>query len=202
MHSEDSDAPNEYLFDGFVVNDDEAAPVLAHSSRVDVDVKNIITGKRKRRATQTIYDDPEFAVAFAEQMMSDIPETERTAALDDECDDAIILTDDETDDDLPASDEDPPAEGDPPAAPAASVPTTAPAASVPTTAPAASVPTTAPAASVPTAAPADGVSSDPPVRAMPKRDECVDTTGSDDEDYNPSGTSSESDVELDELDSD
>lgn len=156
-------AHDEYVIDDFVVSEgDEHAP-LVHSSRVDVDVQNIITGKRKRRATRTIYDEPEFACALADQMMSDIPESERDAALWDECDDAVIDTDDE-----PEHSSEDETSGDEPVSPSPSMPQ--------------------PAEAVPQRTVSPGT---------PKADRLPEA--SDDEDYNPSGSGSDSDGALDDA---
>ena len=97
---EESARDDEYVLDGFVVGDtseDQPAPAPTGSA-LDIDIANIVTGKRKRRATRTIYEEPDFATAICEQMMQDVPEAEITAAIADDCDDAVILTSDEESD--------------------------------------------------------------------------------------------------------
>lgn len=104
MSSDDEGEAGAYVLDGFVVAEDDDDPACGAdaagdtSALVDVDERNIVTGKRRRRATRTIYEDEEFGRTLAETMLADVPDHELGAALDDDCSDAVILTDDEGDD--------------------------------------------------------------------------------------------------------
>ena len=92
--SDEDDAPDpddEYELDGFVVADsDEVKPAEADSrSRItDVDESNILPpGKRRRKSTRTIYEEPEFQAQLSETMLADVPADEIEAAVEENVDD-------------------------------------------------------------------------------------------------------------------
>ena len=77
---------DEYELDGFVVADDtdeDANPETAAGADRDacaIDEGNIITGRRTRRPTRFIYDEPDFADHIATTMLADVPDDEILAA--------------------------------------------------------------------------------------------------------------------------
>jgi hypothetical protein len=81
-----------YVFDGFVVADTDEVQTLRPPG-TEVDERNIVTGKRRRRSTRFIYEDPDFADAVATTMLADVPPDELDAAISGDCGDAVILTD-------------------------------------------------------------------------------------------------------------
>lgn len=98
----DSDADGDcYVLDGFVVADTDEVQTSRHSG-TDVDARNIVTGKRRRRTTKFIYEDPDFADAVAMTMLADVPQDELDAAISGDCGDAIILSDSDSDSDTEA----------------------------------------------------------------------------------------------------
>jgi len=87
--ADEADAPppdDEYELDGFVVADEDADDGNT-TQLTDVDEANILPpGKRVRRATRTIYDEPDFQVQFSDVMLADVPDDEVAAALGDDTD--------------------------------------------------------------------------------------------------------------------
>tara|TARA_B100000886_G_scaffold330819_1_gene281654 strand:+ start:1720 stop:2235 length:516 start_codon:yes stop_codon:yes gene_type:complete len=96
---DDSDADGDcYVLDGFVVADTDEVQTSRHPG-TDVDARNIVTGKRRRRSTKFIYEDPDFADAVATTMLADVPQDELDAAISGDCGDAVILSGSDSDSD-------------------------------------------------------------------------------------------------------
>ena len=87
-----------YVLDGFVVADTDDVQT-SRPPGTEVDERNIVTGKRRRRGTRFIYEDPEFADAVASTMLADVPPDELDAAISGDCGDAVILSDSDSDSD-------------------------------------------------------------------------------------------------------
>lgn len=107
--SEDSPgSDDEYELDGFVVaDDDDSAASGATSTLTDVDQANILPpGKRRRRSTRTIYDEPEFQEQMSDTLLADVPADELEAALVDDTDDVDAGTNSDEYEDKDSSCED------------------------------------------------------------------------------------------------
>lgn len=99
MNSDDEVDTGTYVIDDFVVEDAEdpvQACATSTSLLVDVDPANIVTGKRRRCAPKTIYEEEEFSSAIASTMLADVPADEISAAVEEECDDACIESDEDS----------------------------------------------------------------------------------------------------------
>ena len=99
MEFDDEVDTGTYVFDDFVVKDAEDPVETCSASTsllVDVDPANIVTGKRRRCAPKTIYEEKEFSRAIASTMLADVPADEIAAAVEEDCDDACIDSDEET----------------------------------------------------------------------------------------------------------
>jgi hypothetical protein len=98
----DDSVEDSYILDGFVVRDSDAIEASAADADTGAVVdglsaSNIVTGKRRRRSTRFIYDEPEFSEAMCSTLLSDVPAEEYDAVLADDCDDCEIMTDDDND---------------------------------------------------------------------------------------------------------
>jgi len=85
----------EYVHDGFVVPDGDGDTEEASSALTEVCSSNIVTGKRKRKPPQSIYDDPEFKQQVESVFLADIPGDELVAALEDDIDDIEVTSEDD-----------------------------------------------------------------------------------------------------------
>ena len=110
-----------YLEDGFVVSDDKEDAQERGTSLTNVCATNIVTGKRKRRAPRTIWDDPDFQEQIASAYLADVPDEEMAAALASDVPDAAISSGDEDEDADADADEEDDGAGRPAAAAAAAV---------------------------------------------------------------------------------
>ena len=76
---------DEYELDGFVVADDDDAgeEAAVPPAGLEVDVGNILPAgtRRTRRATRSIYDDPEFATELVATLLTDVPQDEIAVAI-------------------------------------------------------------------------------------------------------------------------
>lgn len=91
-------SPDHYVLDGFVVNNDSEESIDRPTPLTDIDPANIVTGKRRRRATRTIYTEPEFQSSIAHVLLADVPDSELPAVLTDNVNDVYIVTDSDDDD--------------------------------------------------------------------------------------------------------
>ena len=96
--NEDSpESDEEYVLDDFVVADEDDSEASVTTALTDVDQSNILPpGKRRRRSTRTIYDEPDFQEQISETMLADVPDDELDAALSDE---ALVADDGSNSDD-------------------------------------------------------------------------------------------------------
>jgi hypothetical protein len=107
--SEDSPgSEDEYELDGFVVaDDDESVAPETTSTLTDVDQSNILPpGKRRRRSTRTIYDEPEFQEQLSDTLLADVPDDELMAALVDDTADVDAGTNSDEYEDSSCEDDD------------------------------------------------------------------------------------------------